>query len=194
MSRVAHRARVLDARNPLVIDLHELGRRAGSMRELHRTIPAPGDWSLELVSVPAGSDVRLDLRLESVMDGVLVSGVIAATVHAECGRCLEPVEEALAVDVQELFVYEPDPEDAEIPTVDGELIDFAATARDAVVLALPLNPVCDEDCAGLCPDCGARYADLPDDHRHDTLDPRWAALGALQQADVPAPTSRETRS
>jgi uncharacterized protein len=179
-SSAAHRMPAVDAHGPLVLALHELGRRAGSMRRVQRTVPAPADWALELVRVPAGADVELDLRLEAVMDGVLVSGTISTELAAECGRCLEPVRSALVVDVQELFAYAPDPDDEEIPTVAGEFVDFTGVARDAVVLALPVNPLCAEDCSGLCPGCGSRLADLPADHDHDVTDPRWSALRALQ--------------
>jgi uncharacterized protein len=158
------------------------------MREVRRRVAAPDDWALELVRVPSGSAVELDLRLESVMDGVLVSGTVTAAVSAECGRCLDPISSQLAAPVQELFSYQPDPEDEEAPVVAGDLIDLTGVLRDAVVLALPLNPVCSEDCPGLCPGCGARLADAEPDHHHDAVDPRWAALAAL------SPTAETPRS
>src|SRR5437763_15095332 len=96
----------LDPRSPFVLDTRELGRRPGSMRRVRRTVPAPDDWTIELVRVPAGADVELDLRLEAVMEGVIVTGTAGATVAAECGRCLEPMTERMTVDVQELFGYE----------------------------------------------------------------------------------------
>ena len=167
----------LDPRAPLVLDTRELGRRAGSMRRVERTVPAPVGWELELVGVPAGSDLRLDLRLEAVMDGVLVSGTVAASIRAECGRCLEPVHGGIEVDVQELFAYDADDEDTS--TLDGDYLDLEPVARDAVMLGLPLNPTCREDCAGLCAGCGEPLATSPADHRHDEIDPRWAALATL---------------
>ena len=169
----------LDPRAPLVLDTRELGRRAGSMRTVQRTVSAPAGWELDLVGVPAGSEVQLDLRLEAVMDGVLVSGTVAAPIRAECGRCLAPVEDEVDVDVQELFAYDPAPDGDEISLVEGDLINLEPVLRDAVVLALPLNPVCRDDCAGLCAGCGEPLADLPAGHGHDDIDPRWAALAAL---------------
>jgi uncharacterized protein len=183
-SRTVH----LDPRSPFVLDTRELGRRPGSMRHVRRTVPAPADWALELTQVPTGADVELDLRLEAVMEGVLVTGTVDAPVAAECGRCLEPTTERLRVDVQELFGYDQAPDDAEAPTLDGDFLDLAELLRDAVVLALPLNPVCDDDCAGLCPGCGGKLADLGDDHSHDTLDPRWTALSGL----APDPSTTES--
>jgi uncharacterized protein len=171
----------VDPRSPFVLDTRELGRRPGSMLELHRDLAAPGDWQLELVSVPAGAAVGVDLRLESVVDGVLVSLELQAPLAAECGRCLEAVTETLEVSLAELFVYEPDPEDDELPVLDGDFVDLEPVLRDAVVLALPLNPICDEGCAGLCVTCGARLDDVEPDHRHEELDPRWAALSGLQE-------------
>jgi len=170
----------LDPRAPFVLDTRELGRRAGSMRRVLRTVPAPAGWGLELVEVPGGAEVQLDLRLEAVMDGVLVSGAVSASVRAECGRCLAPVTDKIDVDVQELFAYEPGPDDAdEVGTFDGDLIDLEPVVRDAVLLGLPINPVCTEDCAGLCPGCGEPIARLAADHSHDETDPRWAVLAAL---------------
>ena len=170
----------LDPRAPLVLDTRELGRRAGSMRAVQRTAAAPAGWELDLVGVPAGSELRLDLRLEAVMDGVLVSGTVAAPIRAECGRCLTPIDSGLEVAIQELFAYEPAPDGDEIALMEGDLINLEPVARDAVVLGLPLNPVCRDDCAGLCAGCGEPLADLPAGHGHDDTDPRWAALAALE--------------
>jgi DUF177 domain-containing protein len=183
----------LDPRSPLVLDTRELGRRAGSMREVRRELPAPPGWSLELVSVPVGVPVVVDLRLESVMDGVLVTGTVTAPVDAECGRCLDPVHSEVVASIQELFAYEPDPQDEDALGLDGDFIDLAPVARDAVVLSLPINPLCDEDCLGLCAVCGARLADVEPDHSHDNLDSRWAALAGLSDATDPGDTgSRNT--
>ena len=169
----------LDPRGPLVLDTRELGRRAGSMRPVQRTVAAPAGWELDLVGVPVGSDVRLDLRLEAVMDGVLVSGTVTTAIRAECGRCLTPVDGHIEVEVQELFAYEPAPDGEETALVEGDLINLEPVARDAVVLGLPLNPLCRDDCAGLCAGCGEPLADLPAGHGHDEIDPRWAALAAV---------------
>jgi uncharacterized metal-binding protein YceD (DUF177 family) len=169
------------AANPWKVELRELGRRAGSLQELQRTLPAPAEWKVELVGVPEGADVQLDLRLESVMEGVLVSGEVTVPLAGSCARCLEPVEDTLVVDVQELFAYtgsttEATSEEDEVRLVEGETIDLEPMVRDVVVLSLPLAPLCDEDCGGLCADCGQRVDDLPDDHSHEQLDPRWAGL------------------
>ena len=167
--------------NPWRLDLRELGRRAGALQEIERTIPAPEAWKVELIGVPAGADVQLRLRLESVMEGVLVSGEIEAPLVGSCARCLEPIEDSLTLDVQELYAYEGSTteetsEEDEVRLVEGDFLDLEPLVRDTVVLSLPLSPVCDEDCSGLCVDCGQRIDDLPADHSHEITDPRWAGL------------------
>ncbi|WP_448627335.1 YceD family protein [Geodermatophilus sp. URMC 64] len=167
--------------NPWVVELRELGRRAGSMQQLERTLPAPEGWRVELIGVPEGAEVALRLRLESVMEGVLVSGEIDVPLVGSCARCLEPVEDTLELDVQELFAYEGSTTEAtseedEVRLVENDRIDLEPMVRDLVVLSLPLSPVCSEDCSGLCADCGQRLDDLPADHSHELLDPRWAGL------------------
>jgi uncharacterized metal-binding protein YceD (DUF177 family) len=169
------------AANPWVIELRELGRRAGSLQELERTLPAPAGWRVEMIGVPEGAEVHLRLRLESVMEGVLVSGEIDVPLVGSCARCLEPVEDDLRLDLQELFAYpgsttEATSEEDEVRLVENDTIDLEPLVRDTVVLSLPLAPVCSDDCRGLCVDCGQRLADLPADHSHEVLDPRWAGL------------------
>jgi uncharacterized protein len=177
----------LDPRAPLVLDTRELGRRPGSQREVFRTVPAPADLGIEVLGVPEGSPVELDLRLEAVMEGVLVTGTAAAALTGECARCLEPISDEVEVRFQELFVYDdqdvdPD-EELEVSTLQDDLVDLEPLLRDAVVLALPFQPLCTEDCPGLCAECGARLAEDPD-HVHDApVDPRWAALGALAEPE-----------
>ncbi|GAA2225991.1 DUF177 domain-containing protein [Streptomyces amakusaensis] len=188
----------LDHRNPLVFDTHELGRRPGALQRLSRTVPAPGSpavFGIEgVVAVPEGESVELDLRLESVMEGVLVTGTARASAEGECVRCLEPLRLDVAADFQEMYTYpdaddrgrsraaEPgdDAEDEDIFPLEDGLFDLEPVLRDAVVLALPMQPVCREDCAGLCAQCGIRLDDDPD-HHHDALDIRWAALQGLAE-------------
>jgi uncharacterized protein len=165
------------------VELRELGRRAGSMRELDKTLPAQAGWGVEMIGVPEGAPVHLLLRLESVMEGVLVSGTVDVPVTGQCARCLDPVEDTLELDVQELYAYEGSTTEAtsgedEVRRIDGEQLDLAPLVRDTIVLTLPLSPTCTPDCAGLCVDCGERLDDLPADHSHEVIDPRFAGLAA----------------
>jgi uncharacterized protein len=151
------------------------------MRAVHRRVPVPADFGTDVIGVPAGSDLELDLRLEAVMEGVLVSGTARGTAVGECVRCLIEVRSDLGVDLQELYVYADrarHDEDDDLRELEGDLIDLEPALRDAVVPALPFQPVCREDCPGLCVECGARLADVPG-HHHDTVDDRWQALQGL---------------
>jgi uncharacterized protein len=183
----------LDQRSPLVINTHELTRRPGSMRTRSFTVPAPTDLRIELIGVPEGSPVDVELRLEAVMEGVLASGRAWATLAGECARCLEPLEDSLEVTLQELYVYpESDATEDEASRLEGELLDLEPALRDAVVLALPFRPVCDPDCQGLCLECGARLSDDPGHAHEESIDPRWAALSALTtNADGPVGQDEE---
>ncbi|EFC79569.1 metal-binding protein [Frankia sp. CcI49] len=179
------RARRRAPRGPYVLDTRELGRRPGSLRRVETTIVQPSDFGTEILRVPEGAAVRLDLRLESVMEGVLVSGVVTAPLAGECARCLEEVTDTTSVDIRELFYY---PERAVETEDEGDTcvlvedhVDIEPVVRDAVVLSLPLSPLCRPDCAGLCVDCGARLDEVGPDHSHTRQDPRWAALSGLAQ-------------
>ena len=176
-----------------MFDTHELGRRPGALQRISRTVDAPKDLGIaDVIGVPEGAPVELDLRLESVMEGVLVTGTARASAEGECVRCLEPLRHDVAADFQELFTY-PDADDRgrTAEPVDGEededrlfledgLFDLEPVLRDAVVLALPMQPVCRETCEGLCPECGVRLDENPD-HHHDAVDIRWAALQGLAE-------------
>jgi uncharacterized protein len=174
----------LNPRSPLVLDTKELPRRPGALRTVNRVVPAPAELGVELIRVPEGADLSLDLRLESVSEGVLVSGTAGATVTGECGRCLRTIDDSVVVPIQELYAYEHSTTDEttdedEVGRMQGDLIDLEPVLRDAVVLALPTNPLCQEDCPGLCPECGVHWDELPADHGHQQVDPRWADLSQL---------------
>ncbi|QYN40647.1 DUF177 domain-containing protein [Pseudonocardia sp. DSM 110487] len=161
------------------------------MRAYSRRIPAPAGTArlgLETIAVPEGAPIELEARLESVTEGVYVSGTVHASLSGECARCLDPLSDEIDVELSELFAY-PDSitdettEEDELPRVVDEMVDVEQIVRDAVVLALPLAPLCRVDCPGLCPECGEKWADLTPDHGHETLDPRWAALKGRLSAD-----------
>jgi len=169
------------------------------MEHLQRTVGAPADLGTDVIAVPEGTPVELELRLESVVEGVLVTGSAHATAAGACVRCLDPVSLELDVRFQELFAYADraahlhevgaDDDETEEHILEGDLFDLEGVLRDAVVPALPFKPVCRDDCPGLCSECGARLADDPD-HHHDVIDPRWSALSALSsEVTTPDPST-----
>jgi uncharacterized protein len=183
-------------RGALIFDTRTLGRQAGSARTQQLTVPAPDDLRLELARVPVGTEMQLDVRFEAVSEGVLVTGSATAPLNGDCARCLAPLTASVTAGFTELYLYQPDKhdrhdkhdkherfdedteqDDEEQRYLDGDLLDLEPVLRDAVVLALPMSPLCREDCPGLCVECGVPLADAGPDHTHeDALDPRWAAL------------------
>ncbi|GAB2669983.1 DUF177 domain-containing protein [Gordonia jinhuaensis] len=169
------------------------------MTEIHRTVTSDDRVGLDLVSIPAGSPIDLDLRLEAVSEGVLVTGTVAAETVGQCSRCLEPVTGALNVFLTELFAY-PDSEtvnttdDDEVHRLEDNAVDLEQPVIDAVGLDLPMVPLCRDDCPGLCSECGVRLEIAGPDHHHDIIDPRWAALAGMVSADDGADAGPTTPS
>ena len=149
--------------NPFLLNTHDLPRRAGEMKEYELDIHLDSPIGIDVIAVPVGI-LELDLRLESVAEGILATGEFDVVAKGECIRCLDPIELELSRNFQELYAYTPnsdDPEELEEDQLimEGEVMNLEAPVRDAIVLALPINPVCDENCQGLCPECGVNKND-----------------------------------
>lgn len=159
---------------------------------MHRRIVVTEALGTEIIAVPEGAPLDIELRLESVTEGVLVTGRVEAEATGACVRCLEPVTYPVTARFQELFAYaeraahhhqvDAGADETEVYELVDDLIGAEPVLRDAVVTSLPFQPVCRADCPGLCAQCGQPMADDPD-HRHDSIDPRWAALAALAEPD-----------
>ena len=177
-----------NSRSPLVINIARLGRRPGSMMTFNETVPAPARIGLELAAVPEGAPLQLDLRIESVSEGALVTGTMSAPTTGECARCLKPVTGNVEIDLTELFAY-PDSatdettESDELGRVVDDTVDLEQPIIDAMGLALPFSPLCGPDCAGLCPQCGVPLATAEPGHHHEQIDPRWAKLSGILDRD-----------
>ena len=183
-----------------ILNIHELPRRAGEMREYELDVDAPFRVGVPLIAVPEGDLIELDVRCESVTEGVLITADIFAVAIGECIRCLDPVELEIDRKIQELYRYQPtddkgkkkshtgsrkddevegDLDEVDILYVEGDQANLEIPILDAIILSLPVNPLCDEECLGLCPDCGEKWEKLPEDHSHGAVDMRWAGLADL---------------
>ena len=171
------------SQSPFLVNLHELPRRAGEMR------PYCLDFKLEeaigtpMLAINAGESMLIEFKAESVSDGVLISGQVKSKAKGECGRCLDEIERDVSEEFRELFVYESrkgEDEEDEIFALDGDIADIETAIRDAVVLTMPINPLCKPDCKGLCSECGERWEKLAPDHTHEKIDPRWSGLAGWQ--------------
>lgn len=148
------------------------------MRERTLEIASPEQLGAGAAVVNEGTPLTIDLKLEGLHEGILVSAEIETRAAGECVRCLDEVSIPLQVEFQELFAYSLD--DAFDFAVRDDHVDLEPVVRDAVVLALPFQPVCRPDCLGLDPETGERLTDDPDRTAREVLDPRWATLEGFQ--------------
>ena len=158
------------------------------------TVPSPSRIGLDLIGIDVGAPLTLELRIESVSEGVLVSGTVSAPTAGECARCLTPITGDVEIYLTELFAYldsatDETTESDEIGRVgasgEPDTVDLEQPIIDAIGMALPFAPLCGPDCAGLCPQCGVPLATAEPGHQHDQIDPRWAKLAGLLDQDEP---------
>jgi len=158
------------------IDVRDLLDRPGSARRVH-VDERVENMGTELAAVDAQAPIEGDLMLESVIEGIFVTGTVGGRMTLRCARCLKEFAAAFDVDMNELYVREPGPEDDYV-LADDLTLDPEPMVRDAVVLQMPFSPLCKPDCLGLCPRCGGdRNAD--ECTCGADVDPRWSALETL---------------
>jgi uncharacterized protein len=167
--------------SPYALRVRDLAHRPGEMREHTLDIEVPDAMGAGLLAVRQGAELHIDVRLEGLHEGVLVSGHASSDATGECSRCLIDISEPIEVDFAELFAYDAS-EDFDFFVRDDH-VDTEQVVRDAVVLSLPFQPVCRPDCPGLDPVTGERLADLGEQPARQVVDPRWAALSAIQLDD-----------
>ncbi|MGZ6588622.1 MAG: YceD family protein [Solirubrobacteraceae bacterium] len=181
--------------SPMTVDITRLGRRPGAMVTLRDTVPSPSRIGLDMLAIEQGAPLELDLQIQSVSEGVLVTGTVTGPTVGECSRCLTPVNGRVEVELTELFAYpdsttEATTEEDEVGRVVDDTVDLEQPIIDAVGLELPFAPVCSADCPGLCPECGVSLAAEPG-HHHDRIDPRWSKLAGMFPSE--SDTSRGER-
>lgn len=159
-----------------LIDIRDLVGHPGTSKthRLSGTVEALGT---ELAKVPEDLPIQGDLLLESVVEGILVSGAVEGTLQLSCARCLKVFEQPFNVAVVERFVDEPEPDADDYPLSEGEL-DPEQMVRDVVGVELPFSPLCKPDCLGLCATCGGDK-NLGECPGHEQIDPRWDGLEHL---------------
>lgn len=182
-----------DETKPWVVSVTDLTDKPGASEEIQVTWPAPAELHVPLLGVEKGSAMQVDIRLDSVHEGILVSGTVDGTLTGQCSRCLDPITEPVTIDIQELFQFEFDPtlEEDEQHMVEHGFVNVEPIMRDALVTSLPFQPRCSPDCEGLCDQCGIRLEDAGPDHYHEQLDPRWAALADFVSGNDTDETSSE---
>lgn len=158
-----------------VIDILE---RPGEYRDVRIVAPLPG--AATALARLTSSPLEADLRAESVVEGILITGDARADVTFECSRCLTEFPSEVSVDVCELFAGPGHEGEEDAYRVTGTEVDLEPMLRDAVVLALPLNPLCSLDCKGYCAGCGQNLNEGECTCAPDDVDPRWAGLEALR--------------
>ncbi|MEY4618324.1 MAG: hypothetical protein RL101_510 [Actinomycetota bacterium] len=167
------------SKSAYVVNVHDLMHKPGQMRVHRLELDLPEAMGNGIAAIPKGEEMDVDVRFESVHEGILATGEVFSEAKAECSRCLDPVTIPVEVDFQELFAYSLTNEDDF--AIEDENIDLEQVILDAVVLSLPFQPICKKDCLGLCADCGERLADNPH-HVHETaIDPRWNELKKLKE-------------
>jgi uncharacterized protein len=169
--------------NPYLVPVARLVRDEPA--EMTTQFVAPFDGAGEFAprgpfesDVAATADVTVDLRIESYAGGLRARGTVRAPWHGVCRRCSKEIDGELVIPVAERFVADPTDDD-DAYAVDGDVVDLLPLVHDAVLLELPIAPLCAMECRGLCPSCGvdrntATCTCAPES------DPRWATLDALR--------------
>ena len=191
--------------SPWAVSVAQVASRPGQSKEIDATFPAPSGIGDEIVGVDEGTDVSVVGSFDSIVDGLILNARISAPVHAECTRCLKPIQRDWTVNVTSFFPYEDksaagkggkagkNGKEEEVDIIAGEdesedtypllengaFADIEAMIRDTLVESLPLQPLCRPDCRGLCSQCGADLNEDPD-HHHDVTDIRFAGLAGLK--------------
>ena len=183
------------ARSIYIFNTHDLPHRAGEMREYELDLKVTEPVGVDLLSVKPGEIIELDLRLQSVDEGVLATARVIANATGECTRCLKLISWPIDENFTELYYYEVaanksggkrggksnkeddlDLDEDDLSFMVGDEIDLEPAIRDAIILNLAVNPLCSEDCPGLEEKQGQNWVYLPVVESQSPADQRWAAL------------------
>ncbi|MCI1984666.1 MAG: DUF177 domain-containing protein [Bifidobacteriaceae bacterium] len=206
---MAHATPQYPNQSPWAIPVAQVGSRAGQSLEIDRDFPAPSGIGDEFYGVAEGSDVRVEARFDSIVDGLIFTATATARVTGECGRCLTPIDRDEEIQLNSFMPYEStaamangassstgrggkaereetiiageeETEDINPLSPGGDFANIETLLRDGFTQAIPVTPLCRPDCLGLCPQCGLNLNDHPD-HVHETTDIRLSALEGLKE-------------
>ncbi len=164
-----------------IVPVAEILGRPGEYRDIKISKPLP-EVGTALTRLQEERPLQGELRTESVVEGILVTGKVEGSAELTCARCLKAFEGPISVDLCELYAgpgHEMPPEE-DAYRVEGLQIDLEPMLRDAIALDLPLNPICSRDCKGMCAHCGQDLNLGPCACTEEDVDPRWAALAAIR--------------
>lgn len=186
--------------SPWAIPVAQVGSRPGQSFEIDQTFPAPSGIGDEFFGVAEGSDIEVNARFDSIVDGLIFSGTATARTTGECGRCLTDIDRDQTISLSTFMPYDADPTQTVTPgskheevivageeesaethplSAGGNFADIETLLRDGFTQEIPMTPLCKPDCRGLCPQCGLNLNDNPD-HVHTVTDIRLSALEELK--------------
>ena len=163
----------------LRVGVSDLRRHPGDRLEIDRDLDLDG-IAVSTAEVPPGRPGHFDVVLESLSDGITVSGTLSVPWQGPCRRCLEDTTGTAVVELREVFSDSPVDED--LLAMDGDVVDLGPLVHDAAVLALPLAPLCRDDCPGPDPE---NFPVVTGFDGAPPTDPRWSALDELRFDPTP---------
>ncbi len=166
-------------------NLAELKRRSTNDTSIpiDATVTAKG-MEITTSRIPDGSKIVVVGSADTTLSGIEVRAKVTSTWEGECRRCLDPVIESVELDLNAPFLpAHKASEDADAYAIDGDVVDVGEVVREELMLALPLTPLCREDCDGADPERFPTTAPVDEDEAEEddepAMDPRWAALSGL---------------
>ncbi len=156
----------------------------------------------DILGIGVGTLVEGNVKLTRTNRGILAQGKFRAKIPVECSRCLKVFDYPLNFDIEEEYFPVIDVNSGnplEIPDEPGSftidehhILDLSEAIRQNALLAVPMKPLCREDCAGLCTTCGKDLNEGQCDCSKEEIDPRWAKLAQLASANKKAKTKKKT--
>lgn len=152
---------------------------------LHQSAGTSREFEFDLTSLQVSDDLNLTslqgtLRFTRTAEGVYVSGRMTTELNSECVRCLDTYRQELTVELGDLFAYPPyRATDPILSVPETGVLNLEPLIREQIMVDLPLQPLCQPDCHGLCAICGQNLNEQECFHPEVDIDPRLSALKSL---------------